>query len=130
MFGHLPELFIIVVLALIVFGPERLPEVAANAGKLVREVREAVNVTMNPEDHQVPDDFTTYYYESLERSGEDVPVAEMDDPGHETDDFSEVELVDDMESMDGPGLSIDNPSMAHGMRADVDDAPHDGEGTA
>ena len=130
MFGHLPELFIIVVVALIVFGPEKLPEVAANAGKLVREVREAVNVAMNPEDHQVPDDFTTYYYESLERSGEDVPEVELDDYDHATDGFAEEGPIDHLDSVPGPDLSVDNPSMVHGTRPDIQSAPHDGEGTA
>ncbi len=78
MFGHFPELMIVLALALIVFGPEKLPEIAANAGKMVREFRELVDTAMNPEDHSVPDeDFSNYYYESLERSGEDVPA--MDD---------------------------------------------------
>lgn len=75
MFGHLPELFIVLVIALIVFGPEKLPEVAANAGKMMREVRQVIDVAMNPEEH-APDDFSTYYYESLARAEEDVPVAE------------------------------------------------------
>lgn len=76
MFGHLPELFIILVIALIVFGPEKLPEVAANAGRMYREVREAVDSAMHPLDIDVPDDFTSYYHESLARAGEDIPMSE------------------------------------------------------
>src|SRR5205807_8560519 len=76
MFGHLPELIIILVIGLIVFGPEKLPEVAAEAGKMVREFRQIVDTAMNPHDTPVPDDFSTYYYESLGRSGEDVPSEE------------------------------------------------------
>lgn len=34
-----PELFVIIVLALLVFGPERLPELARNAAKLVNRFR-------------------------------------------------------------------------------------------
>ena len=83
MFGHLPELFIVLVIALIVFGPEKLPEVAANAGKIMREFRQVIDTAMNPEEH-VPDDFSTYYYESLSRAGEDVPPVE--EPYHEEDD--------------------------------------------
>jgi sec-independent protein translocase protein TatB len=37
------ELVILAVIALIVFGPERLPEVAAQVGKLLREVRQAAD---------------------------------------------------------------------------------------
>jgi len=76
MFGHLPELFIVLLIALVVFGPEKLPEVAANAGKMVREVREIVNDAMNPPEEEPPDDFSAYYYESMARSGEEIPPAE------------------------------------------------------
>lgn len=80
MFGHLPELGIILVIALIVFGPDKLPEVAANAGKMVREVRQAMDLALHPEDQQVPDDFSTYYYDSLERTGEAPPSEAGADP--------------------------------------------------
>jgi TatA/E family protein of Tat protein translocase len=74
MFGHMPELLIILVIALIVFGPEKLPEVAANAGKMVREVRSMMHEAMNPDDYKIPDDFSSYFHESLARSGEEVPT--------------------------------------------------------
>jgi sec-independent protein translocase protein TatA len=61
MFGHLPELLIILVLALIVFGPEKLPEVAATLGRAVRDVRQAMETAMNPEEEPV--DFDAYYRE-------------------------------------------------------------------
>lgn len=73
MFGHLPELIIIMVIALIVFGPEKLPEAAATAGKMLREVRQALDGAMNPQEEPPPDEFSTYYYESLARSGEAGP---------------------------------------------------------
>ncbi len=41
MFGvGLPELAVIAVVAVIVFGPDRLPEFARQAGRLVRQVRQ------------------------------------------------------------------------------------------
>ena len=41
MFGvGLPELVVIIVVAIIVFGPDRLPEFARQAGRFVRQVRE------------------------------------------------------------------------------------------
>jgi TatA/E family protein of Tat protein translocase len=70
LFGHLPELLIIGLLALIVFGPQKLPEVAASAGKMMRDLREAMDTAMHPEDQRVPDDFSTYYYESMARTGD------------------------------------------------------------
>lgn len=41
MFGvsHLPELLIVLVLALVVFGPKRLPEIGGAMGKGIREFR-------------------------------------------------------------------------------------------
>jgi sec-independent protein translocase protein TatB len=39
----LPELLVIIVVAVIVFGPDRLPEFARQAGRLVRQVREFTN---------------------------------------------------------------------------------------
>jgi len=41
MFGvGLPELAVIVVVALIVFGPDRLPDYARQAGRMVRQLRQ------------------------------------------------------------------------------------------
>lgn len=83
MFGHFPELIIVIVIALIVFGPEKLPETAANMGKMVREFRSIVDTAMNPVEEQIPDDFSSYYYESLARAGEEVPDAdEVSPPFH------------------------------------------------
>jgi TatA/E family protein of Tat protein translocase len=73
MFGHFPELVIILIVGLIIFGPEKLPEMAANAGKMMRDFRTMVDDTMHPHDTEVPDDFATYYHESLARNGEEPP---------------------------------------------------------
>lgn len=37
--GHLPELLIVLVLALVIFGPKRLPEIGGAMGKGIREFR-------------------------------------------------------------------------------------------
>jgi len=94
MFGHLPELFLIMVIALIVFGPEKLPEVAAQAGKWVREAREVIDSAMTPHETHQPDDFSAYYYDSLARSTEDASAVE--DP----DDF-----------MGYPPIEVEEPPM-------------------
>lgn len=91
-FGHFPELVIVIVIALIVFGPEKLPETAANLGKMVREARSVMDTAMNPIRQEIPDDFSSYYYESLARAGEDVPdSAEVSPPYH---NFYEMEAQD------------------------------------
>ena len=41
--GDLPELVIILVVALIVFGPQKLPEVGSSVGKAMREFRRATS---------------------------------------------------------------------------------------
>ncbi|HLJ69509.1 MAG TPA: twin-arginine translocase TatA/TatE family subunit [Chloroflexota bacterium] len=99
MFGHFPELIIIVVIALIVFGPEKLPEMAATAGKMVREVRQTLDTAMHPEDHEVPEDFSAYYHESMSRSGEyvyddDEDVDEDEDEDGDEDDDEDGEEYD------------------------------------
>ncbi|MGH9379146.1 MAG: Sec-independent protein translocase subunit TatA/TatB [Thermoanaerobaculia bacterium] len=45
MFGPLgaPELIFILVLALIIFGPRRLPEIGRTIGRAMRELRRATN---------------------------------------------------------------------------------------
>lgn len=40
--GHLPEIFFLLILALIVFGPKRMIEMGSSVGKALRELREQV----------------------------------------------------------------------------------------
>jgi sec-independent protein translocase protein TatA len=42
-FGHFPELVMVLILALIIFGPKRLPEVGEGLGKSLREFRKATS---------------------------------------------------------------------------------------
>lgn len=46
--GHLPELVILLVVALVIFGPKRLPEIGGATGKAIREFRKGT--TEVPED--------------------------------------------------------------------------------
>lgn len=116
MFGHFPELVIILVIALIVFGPEKLPEAAANAGKMVRELRSIMDTAMNPE-HEVPDDFSSYYYESLARAGEEVPESyEVEEPYH---NFQELEGEEGEPAEIGDGPSDDRMPGTRRMRTRV-----------
>ena len=42
-FSHFPELLIVLVIALVVFGPKRLPELGSGLGKGIREFRKATS---------------------------------------------------------------------------------------
>jgi TatA/E family protein of Tat protein translocase len=42
-FGHFPELVMVLIIALIIFGPKRLPEVGEGLGKSLREFRKATS---------------------------------------------------------------------------------------
>ena len=41
--GHIYELIIVLVIALIIFGPKRLPELGSSLGRGIREFRNATN---------------------------------------------------------------------------------------
>lgn len=41
--GHLPELILILVVGLIIFGPKRLPELGSSLGSGIREFRKATS---------------------------------------------------------------------------------------
>ena len=55
MFGSLglPELFVIFVIALIVFGPRKLPELGRSLGKSINEFKKASNDLRNTLDEEV-----------------------------------------------------------------------------
>jgi sec-independent protein translocase protein TatA len=57
MFGfHAPELIIILVVALLIFGPKRLPEMGSGVGKFIKEFRKGLNEISNPKeetDHEL-----------------------------------------------------------------------------
>lgn len=43
----LPEVLLLAVIGLLVFGPERLPKAAADAGRLIRQLRQMARSAMN-----------------------------------------------------------------------------------
>ncbi len=58
---HWPELFIIAVVALLIFGPKRLPEMGSAIGKTYKEFKkslselsESARTEITTTDHQVP----------------------------------------------------------------------------
>lgn len=51
---HWPELIIIVAIALLVFGPKRLPEMGSSIGKTIREFQKSMREVTQPEQPATP----------------------------------------------------------------------------
>ena len=67
MFGfHAPELIIVLVVALLIFGPKRLPEMGAGVGKFIKEFRKGVNEISNPKEEKA-EEVRSPSFEAIER---------------------------------------------------------------
>jgi|SRR5215468_5694573 len=51
---HWPELVIIVVIALLIFGPKRLPEMGSSVGKTIREFQKSMREVSEPKAEPAP----------------------------------------------------------------------------
>jgi Sec-independent protein translocase protein TatA len=118
MFGHLPELAIVLILGLIFFGPEKLPEIAGSAGKMVGELRAAFDTAMQPDQEIDDDEFSTYYYDAMHRSGEMDEDVELDDVADPADE-PEFTAEDEVSEADGDDLG--DPATDLGATGE----PHD-----
>jgi sec-independent protein translocase protein TatA len=49
---HGPELIIIVVIALLIFGPKRLPEMGSSIGKSIKEFKKGMSELTNPKEEK------------------------------------------------------------------------------
>ena len=49
-----PELLIVLVIALIVLGPKKLPEVGRSLGKGMREFKDSIGGDNDDDDHEIP----------------------------------------------------------------------------
>jgi len=79
MFGfHAPELIIILVVALLIFGPKRLPEMGAGVGKFIKEFRKGVNEISNPKEEPAQE-VRTASFEAIERENASKKVAYVTD---------------------------------------------------
>ena len=68
----LPEMFVVLVIALIVLGPKRLPEMARSLGRGVREFKEAITT----ESHDDDDDDPSRLERKREREREEAPASQ------------------------------------------------------
>ena len=67
MFGiGLPELLVIIVVAVIVFGPDRLPEFARQAGRLIRQVRQFTNSARDDIRNELGPEFANFELTDLD----------------------------------------------------------------
>ncbi len=67
MFGMgLPEIAVIVVVALLVFGPEKLPEIAKQAGGFVRTLRQMADNAKNDLGREMGQDFSDLNLKDLD----------------------------------------------------------------
>jgi sec-independent protein translocase protein TatB len=62
----LPELLVIIVVAVIVFGPDRLPEFARQAGRLVRQVRQFTNAARDDIRNELGPEFANFELTDLD----------------------------------------------------------------
>jgi len=50
---HLPELIIVLAVALLIFGPKKLPEMGSAIGKSIKEFRKGMSELSEPKDEHV-----------------------------------------------------------------------------
>jgi sec-independent protein translocase protein TatB len=67
MFGMgVPEIAVIVVVALLVFGPEKLPDLAKQAGRFIRTVRQMADNAKNDLGREIGEDFSDLNLKDLD----------------------------------------------------------------
>src|SRR6266516_3378209 len=67
MFGfHMPELIIILVVALLIFGPKKLPEMGSSIGKSIKEFRKGMNELSHPKE-ETDDEMKSPDLEAIDR---------------------------------------------------------------
>ncbi len=59
---HLPELIIVLAVALLIFGPKKLPEMGSAIGKSIKEFRKGMNELGGPKDEHVEETNVTSHH--------------------------------------------------------------------
>ncbi|HEU4948162.1 MAG TPA: sec-independent translocase [Kribbella sp.] len=118
MFGIGPlELVVIGIVAILVFGPDRLPEFARTAGRLLRQVRQMVTTAQNDLRNELGPEFA------------DLDIRDLNPRSFVRKHLLEGIDEDDTEAVDKPvgssmALMSDRPRLPAGQRA-----PYDTEAT-
>ena len=74
--GHGPELIVILVVALLVFGPKKLPEMGRSIGKTVTEFRKGISEMGKEKEVEEPKTPSTLNYEAIERENAGSRIVE------------------------------------------------------
>ncbi|MHB8596779.1 MAG: twin-arginine translocase TatA/TatE family subunit [Ktedonobacteraceae bacterium] len=68
MFGfHAPELIIILVIALLIFGPKKLPEMGSSIGRSIKEFQKGMKDISQPKDDDDEEDVKPVKSKAIER---------------------------------------------------------------
>ena len=78
------ELLIIFVIALIVFGPRKLPELGRSLGKSLGEFKRASNDLRNTLEEEINVEEKTHHAPPTQSVSTPAPAAPADDPQHDT----------------------------------------------
>ncbi len=74
--GHGPELIVILVVALLVFGPKKLPEMGRSIGKTVTEFRKGISEMSKEKEEEPKTTPAPLNYEAIERENASNRVVE------------------------------------------------------
>ncbi len=75
--GHTPELIILFVVALLIFGPKKLPEMGRSIGKTVTEFRKGISeMSKEKEQEEALKNPSTLNYEAIERENASHRIVE------------------------------------------------------
>lgn len=61
------DLIVILIVALLIFGPKRLPEMGASIGKSIKEFRKGMNELATPKEEKTDEGMAPYTMKDIER---------------------------------------------------------------
>ncbi len=107
----LPELILVMVLALIVFGPQRLPELAAQLGRLVRQTRRYTGQITSQLKYELGD--LTQEYESLRQEVQQLrrELSQQTKPFRDELDAAKADLKTTKESVEKAVAKDEQPQQ-------------------
>lgn len=115
--GSVPDMIVIFIVALLVFGPKRLPEVGRQLGNMVRELR------------KVTGEFTDVFHETRDDFRQVVTISDPPARARALDQKYEEGLMDRSLKLAGPDEDVELAEKQTGMTiSTVPHSPSEGEG--